>query len=40
MPGETVRATLAHVDDFVAVTRAADPRGVFRNAFLGRTLGL
>lgn len=40
MPGETVRATLAHVDDFVAVARAADPRGVFRNAFLGRTLGL
>jgi xylitol oxidase len=40
MPGEAVRATLTRVDDFLAAARAADPRGVFRNAFLGRTLGL
>lgn len=40
MPGETIRATLPHVGDFLAAAREADPRGVFRNAFLERTLGL
>jgi len=40
MPGEAVRATLPRVDDFVAAAREADPRGVFRNAYLERTLGL
>lgn len=40
MSGEAVRATLPRVDDFLAVARAADPRGVFRNDFLRRTLGL
>ena len=40
MPGETIRATLPHAVDFVAAAREADPRGVFRNAFLARTLGL
>lgn len=40
MPGETVRSTLPRVDDFLAAAREADPRGVFRNAYLERTLGL
>lgn len=40
MPGETIRATLPHVEDFLAAAREADPRSVFRNAFLERTLGL
>ncbi|ONI66286.1 hypothetical protein CSIV_01285 [Microbacterium sp. CSI-V] len=40
MPGETIRATLPHVADFLAAAREADPRGIFRNAFLERTLGL
>ena len=40
MPGEAVRSTLTRVSDFVDVTRAADPRGVFRNPFLARTLRL
>lgn len=40
MPGETIRATLPHADDFIAAAREADPRGVFRNAYLQRTLGL
>ena len=40
MPGETIRATLPHVEDFLAAARETDPRGVFRNAFLERTLGL
>ena len=39
LPGETIRATLPHAADFVAAAREADPRGVFRNAFLERTLG-
>lgn len=40
LPGETIRATLPHVGDFVAAARTADPRGVFRNDFLRRTLAL
>lgn len=40
MPGEAVRATLPRVGDFIEAARAADPRGVFRNDFLRRTLGL
>nr|WP_246383619.1 D-arabinono-1,4-lactone oxidase [Microbacterium proteolyticum] len=40
MPGEAVRATLTRADDFLAAAREADPRGVFRNDFLRRTLGL
>lgn len=40
MPGADVRATLTRVDDFVAAAHEADPRGVFRNGFLRRTLGL
>lgn len=40
MPGDTVRATLPRADDFLAAAREADPRGVFRNDFLRRTLGL
>jgi xylitol oxidase len=40
MPGETIRATLPHADEFVAAARDADPRGVFRNDYLRRTLGL
>ncbi|MDF2046586.1 D-arabinono-1,4-lactone oxidase [Microbacterium sp. Kw_RZR3] len=40
MPGDAVRATLPRVDDFLAAAREADPRGVFRNDFLRRTLGL
>lgn len=40
MSGETIRATLPHVEDFLAAAREADPRGVFRNAYLERTLGL
>lgn len=40
MPGADVRATLERVDEFVGAARAADPRGVFRNDFLRRTLGL
>jgi xylitol oxidase len=40
MPGETIRATLPHADDFIAAAREADPRGVFRNEYLQRTLGL
>lgn len=40
MDGETIRATLPRADDFVAAAREADPRGVFRNAYLERTLGL
>lgn len=40
MPGEAVRASLARVDDFTAAAHRADPRGVFRNNFLRRTLGL
>ncbi len=40
MPGETVRATLPRADDFLATAREADPRGVFRNDFLRRTLDL
>jgi len=39
MPGADVRATLPRAEDFVAAAREADPRGVFRNAFLERTLG-
>ncbi|SIS16286.1 D-arabinono-1,4-lactone oxidase [Microbacterium sp. RURRCA19A] len=39
MPGGTIRATLPHAADFVAAAREADPRGVFWNAFLERTLG-
>ncbi|MDF2920476.1 D-arabinono-1,4-lactone oxidase [Microbacterium sp. NPDC086615] len=40
MPGDAVRATLPRADDFLATAREADPRGVFRNDFLRRTLGL
>jgi xylitol oxidase len=40
MPGDAARATLTRVDDFLAAAREADPRGVFRNDFLRRTLGL
>lgn len=40
LPGSDVRATLTRADDFTAVARSADPDGVFRNAFLERTLGL
>lgn len=40
MPGETLRSTLTHADRFIAAAREADPRGVFRNPFLQRTLGL
>ena len=40
LSGSDVRATLPRADDFSAVVRAADPDGVFRNAFLERTLGL
>ena len=40
MPGDGIRATLPRVDDFVTAAREADPRGVFRNDFLKRTLGL
>ncbi|MBD8219906.1 FAD-binding protein [Microbacterium sp. CFBP 13617] len=39
-PGEAVRASLARIDDFTAAAHRADPRGVFRNNFLRRTLGL
>lgn len=40
LPGSSVRATLTHADDFAGVAREVDPRGVFRNAFLERTLEL
>ena len=40
MPGEAVRASLARIDDFTAAAHRVDPRGVFRNNFLRRTLGL
>ncbi|MEZ3155989.1 D-arabinono-1,4-lactone oxidase [Microbacterium sp. BWR-S6Y] len=40
MLGEAVRATLPRAEDFLAAARETDPRGVFRNAFLERTLGL
>lgn len=40
MPGEAIRATLPRAEGFLAAAREADPRGVFRNAFLERTLGL
>jgi len=40
MPGEQIRSTLPRADDFVAVVREIDPRGVFRNDYLRRTLGL
>ncbi|MFZ8755812.1 D-arabinono-1,4-lactone oxidase [Microbacterium sp. HMH0099] len=40
MPGERIRSTLPHVEDFLAAAREADPRGVFRNDYLRRTLGL
>ncbi|AOX46413.1 D-arabinono-1,4-lactone oxidase [Microbacterium sp. BH-3-3-3] len=40
MPGEAVRASLARIDDFTAAAHRVDPRGVFRNDFLRRTLGL
>ncbi|MDQ1085173.1 MULTISPECIES: D-arabinono-1,4-lactone oxidase [Microbacterium] len=40
LSGEQIRSTLARVDDFVSVAREADPRGVFRNDYLRRTLGL
>ncbi|CAN3703060.1 putative xylitol oxidase [Microbacterium sp. MM2322] len=40
MPGEAVRASLARIDDFTAAAHRVDPRGVFRNGFLRRTLGL
>lgn len=39
MSGDAVRATLPRADDFLSAARAADPRGVFRNDFLRRTLG-
>ncbi len=40
MPGERIRATLPRAEAFVAAARDADPRGVFRNDFLRRTLAL
>lgn len=40
MTGDAVRRTLPHAEAFVVAAREADPRGVFRNAFLERTLGL
>lgn len=40
LPGESVRASLTRVDDFLDAAREADPRRVFRNDFLRRTLGL
>ncbi|MGN7969468.1 D-arabinono-1,4-lactone oxidase [Microbacterium sp. 22296] len=40
LPGESVRASLTRVDDFLAAAREVDPRGVFRNDFLRRTVGL
>lgn len=39
MPGERILATLARAHDFDAVAREADPRGVFRNAYLRRIFG-
>ena len=36
----TAKAAGYEADDFLAAAREADPRGVFRNAFLERTLGL
>lgn len=40
MPGERILSTLPRSDDFLAVAREIDPRGVFRNDYLRRTLGL
>lgn len=40
MDGERIRSTLPRVEDFLAVARELDPRGVFRNDYLRRTLGL
>lgn len=40
LPGERIRATLPRVDDFLAIAREVDPRGVFRNDYLRRTLSL
>ncbi len=40
MPGDRVLATLPRAEEFLAVAREADPRGVFRNAYLERALGL
>jgi xylitol oxidase len=40
VPGERILATLRRAHDFDAVAREADPRGVFRNAFLHRVFGV
>ncbi len=39
MPGERILESLPRANEFDAIAREADPRGVFRNAFLQRVFG-